>query len=64
MSNNMSDSDGDAIFIREEHHVKVDMSKIDLTLLQDEDVNVTHISKTEMLAFHELPLCVSHGHSF
>ena len=52
MSDKMSDSDNDVIFIREEYHVKVDMSKVDLTLLQDEDeeVNVTHISETEMSA--------------
>ena len=48
----MSDSDDEVIFIREKHHVKVDMSKVDLTLLQDEheEVNVTHISETEMSA--------------
>ena len=45
MSVKMSDSDHDTIFIREEHHVKVSISKVDLTLLQDEDVNVTHIVK-------------------
>ena len=50
MSNKMSDSNDDVIFIREEHHVKVDISKVDLTPLQDgdEEDNVTHISKTEM----------------
>ena len=48
----MSDSDDDVIFIREEYHAKVDMSKVDLILLQDEDeeVSVTHISETEMSA--------------
>ena len=48
----MSDSNDDAIFIRQEHHIKVDMSKVYLTLLQDEDedVNVTHINETEMSA--------------
>ena len=50
MSDKMSNSDDDIIFIREEHHVKVDISKVDLTPLQDEDEedNATHISKTEM----------------
>ena len=50
MSDKMSDSDDDVIFIREEHHVKVVISKVNLTQLQDENEedNVTHISETEM----------------
>ena len=50
ISDKISDSDDDVIFIREEHHVKVDISKVNLTQLQDENVedNVTHISETEM----------------
>ena len=46
----MSDSDEYVILIRKVHHVKVDISKVNLTQLQDENEedNVTHISETEM----------------